>query len=146
MEGMFGSVGFEVRNTSLSRMRVFASSERLVRWLRMKPEGMWCFDAVWRISLKRAGGRPLSYRNSVRRHPWLFNNNKILDLNNTLGLPIFDTHVKGSCAIIPASFLYNFVEKLIFYEWKSDYFTTFWVFHHSCFFNLGSIKSIFHQT
>ena len=42
MEGMFGSVGFEVRN-----------SERLVRWLRMKPEGMWCFEAVWRISLKR---------------------------------------------------------------------------------------------
>ena len=53
MERMFGSVGFEVRNASLSRMRVFASCERLVRWLRMKPEGMWCFDAVWKISLKR---------------------------------------------------------------------------------------------
>ena len=50
MEGIFESMGFEIRKESLSRM---ASCKRLVRWLRMKSEGMWCLEVVCRIFLKQ---------------------------------------------------------------------------------------------
>ena len=71
--------------------------------------------------------------------------NKILGLNITLGPPNFVYMWKA----LMQTFLQVFVRFCQnFFKWKSDYFKILLVFSmfFTIFFNLGSIKSIFHPT